>query len=360
MSLNKTPSGTAAFLLQLVALLFCLQQPKTSLGFTMMILPSPLESSSSSSSLSRRLAPSSQQQLKSTADGQGGSSNISPPNKKTYDSEALSPRKDIIDADSAMREFFEGAAADWKPLFRSLLLSNRQSGNNNEKDNDDSTAAAMAWLEDSETTATVFEFHETSQPWQRLNGIPTDDKDRGVLAEFLDQVQASLMDIPVDETTEDDENDLHFLEEGRRMLVCGRFHVISSSSASSSSSDSPTTSRMDHLDSLFAACWNEIYHLQAENEINTGSLIVVPPSSSSPSSSSLDLSDLRRFVDINLQQPLQWLGLQDIFEVTSLQRGSPAIRLIHKLSDMPTDLPDKAETMSSSSSDDDGDGDDAE
>ena len=66
--------------------------------------------------------------------------------------------------------------------------------------------------------------------------------------------------------------------------------------------------------------------LRVQNELSSGSLIVVPD---------YDLSDLRRFTDINLLRPLEWLGVQGDFEVTSLQRGSPAIRFLHKLQDMP-------------------------
>jgi hypothetical protein len=227
--------------------------------------------------------------------------------KKTYDAKALKPRNDVIDTESAMREFFEGSAGPWKPLFRSM------------------TRLDNVWLDQVDTTN--FKFHETTSPWQRLPAIPTDDGHRQVLAEFLDHVQASLIEIPVDETTKEDDLDLHFLEEGRRMLVCGRFHVIPYGS---------TSSRMDHGETLFATCWNEIFHLYDQNQENTGSLLVVPGS---------NIDDLRRFVDMQLQRPLQWLGLEETFEVTSLLRGSPAIRLIHKLSAIPTDLPDQAETM---------------
>jgi hypothetical protein len=44
---------------------------------------------------------------------------------------------------------------------------------------------------------------------------------------------------------------------------------------------------------------------------------------------------LRRFADMNVVRPLEWLGLQSDFEVVSLQRDSPAIRLLYKLNRMP-------------------------
>ena len=50
-----------------------------------------------------------------------------------------------------------------------------------------------------------------------------------------------------------------------------------------------------------------------------------------------DIVDLRRFMDMNLRRPLDWLGVSDSFEVSSFSRGVSAIRILHKLSDIPTD-----------------------
>jgi hypothetical protein len=51
-----------------------------------------------------------------------------------------------------------------------------------------------------------------------------------------------------------------------------------------------------------------------------------------------DIVDLRRFTDMNLRRPLDWLGVSDSFEVASFNRGViSAIRMLHKLSDIPTD-----------------------
>ena len=66
--------------------------------------------------------------------------------------------------------------------------------------------------------------------------------------------------------------------------------------------------------------------LRVKNKLSTGSLIVVPD---------YDIADLKRFTDINLLRPLEWLGVQADFEVTSLKFGCPAIRLLYKLQDMP-------------------------
>jgi hypothetical protein len=214
---------------------------------------------------------------------------------------------DMIDSESAMREFFS-ANDEWSPLFRSMSVS--------------SSAPAMSFL--GGTHGEEIEFTETTKPWTRLQGIPTDDSDKNVLAGFLDSMQQALVAIPVDETTQEDDLDLHFIEEGRRMLVVSRFHVVKDNAGGS----------IENFDSLFSVCWSELAELSRRDERDTGSLILVPD---------YDLADLRRFTDMNLLRPLQWLGIDDVFEVASMQRGSPAIRLIHKLSDIPdpADLEDE-------------------
>jgi hypothetical protein len=238
-------------------------------------------------------------------------SNEKEPLKKSYGKSALSPNNNLIDEEGAMKFFFE-SNEEWKPLFSKIMA-------------DTPDIAASDYVAKSEASDT-FEFNENTRPWKRLEGIPTDDSDREVLAGFLDSMQQSLIEIPVDERTKDDENDLHFLEEGRRMLVCSRFHVVTGVGKGA----------IEKHDSLFSTCWSEITQLVQDDESDTGSLIVVPE---------CEMSDLSLFADMNLQRPLQWLGIDHKFEVVSVQHGNPAIRLIHKLSDMPVDLPNKAETM---------------
>jgi hypothetical protein len=243
--------------------------------------------------------------------GQGfGREDVAGP-KKTYGAEAAAPIKDIIDVESAMNEFFS-ANDEWGPLFRSII--------------DGPSVAAMSFID--HVDLSDFEFHETSSPWKRLNPIPTDDADREVLSNFLDSMQSSLLDIPVNEATKDDDNDLQFLEEGRRLLVCSRFHVVQGMQKGSIESQS----------NLFSVCWNEIAELSKVDETNTGSIIVVP---------GCDLDDLRRFADMNLHRPLEWLGIDSNFEVASLEIGSPAIRLIHKLADIPDTKEEEVQTGSS-------------
>ena len=230
------------------------------------------------------------------------SANYSPP-KKSYDEKELSPIKDLIDEESCMREFFESNEV-WQPLFRSITI--------------DDSVPAMSFLDKDGK----FEFSETSSPWKKLQAIPTNDSDIAILGEFLDAVQRSLIeDIPVDETTKDDDNDLRFIEEGRRMLVCSRYHVVQGIKKGS----------IETFDKLFSTCWSEVVELNSTDETDSGSLIVTP---------GLDYDDLRRFVDMNLQRPLQWLGIYH-FEVACLEKGGlGVIRIIHRLSDIPTEKPE--------------------
>lgn len=229
------------------------------------------------------------------------------PASKSYGEKEVAPIKDLIDEESSMREFFESNEV-WQPLFRSITT--------------DDSVPAMSFIDAKNDDDEKFEFSETTSPWKQLSAIPTDESDLVVLGEFLDAMQKSLIeDIPVDETTKDDENDLHFVEEGRRMLVCTRYHVVQGMEKGS----------IDTFDRLFSICWSEITELRQTNEIDTGSLIVTP---------GFDYDDLRRFVDMNLQRPLQWMGNLDDFEVACLEKGGlGVIRIIHKLSDIPTENP---------------------
>jgi len=221
--------------------------------------------------------------------------------KKTYGKDSATSR-DVIDMESSMKDFF-AARPDWLPLFQSLAVNE--------------ACPAIDHLGGAVQDVAALDFHEESTPWRRLQAIPNNDDDRIILANFLDAAQRSLIEIPVDEQTQEDDLDLQFVEEGRRILALGRFHVMRENRGGS----------VDHMDALFEACWNEVMHLALEAEEHTGSLIILPQYES--------LSDLRRFTDMNVLQPLEWLGLGGDFEVSSFQRGSPAIRLIYKLSGIP-------------------------
>jgi hypothetical protein len=228
--------------------------------------------------------------------GFGGDDN----NAKSYGDKVGAPIRDMIDSEAAMQNFFS-SREEWMPLFRSIAT--------------DTSCQAMSFL--GNDIDIEIDFHETSEPWKRLQAIPEHEEDRTVLGGFLDSMQQALVDIPVNEAVDDDENDLQFLEEGRRMLAVSRFQVLRENQGGSVESN----------DALFATCWNELMELALTGDESTGSLIVVPD---------YELTALRRFTDMNLLRPLEWLGVHADFEISSMQRGSPAIRLLYKLKDMPS------------------------
>jgi hypothetical protein len=245
---------------------------------------------------------------------------------KTYGPSALRPIRDLIDAESAMRAFFT-SREEWLPLFRSMISSSPSSScaaMDFLGKQDSSTSGRAALTSQSTIEYEKIDFHETSSPWRLLQAIPDQADHRAILAAFLDGAQNSLLSIPTDERVEEDDNDVQFVEEGRRLLALSRFHVLQANDRGSGSG------RMETYDHLFATCWSELHHLCSQNVAHTGSLIILPD---------YQISDLRRFTDMNVLRPLEWLGLHDDFEVASIHHGtqnsSPAIRLLYKLSDIP-------------------------
>jgi len=229
--------------------------------------------------------------------GKGGSS------ERTYGVAAESPIKDVIDKEGAMEAFFS-SRQEWFPIFKQIA-------------GDLIPPDTASLLDEINDVVTEIEFHEKSSPWRQLDAIPEDEDSRQVLSKFLDSMHQALLDIPVSSDEDvDDEDDLHFLEEGRRMLAISRFHVLQNNQGGS----------VESVDSLFAHCWSELYSLSRADNEHTGSIILLPQ---------YELSDLRRFADMNVVRPLEWLGVHADFEVVSLKRDSPAIRLLYKLSDMP-------------------------
>lgn len=233
---------------------------------------------------------------------QQGNNNDDAP-AKTYGAESQKAMSDMIDVEGAMKAFFEGRQ-EWTPVFCSL--SNFE----------DCQAKDFLNYYDSNN------MDLSSSPYRQLQAIPTGEDDKQVLSNFLDAMHQSLLAIPVTESKGDDDNDVHFMEEGRRMLAISRFHVQQRSSS-------------DAFEDLFTICWSELLHLATEGQEHTGSIILAPDYS---------LADLRRFADMNLVRPLEWLGIRNDFEVVAMERESPAIRLLYKLNDMPEtseDFPDE-------------------
>lgn len=209
----------------------------------------------------------------------------------------------IIDNEETMSQFFTNYE-EWMPLFRSLINTN-----------DVQAPPALSFLGEAEEISTnSIDFSDLSTPWKQLDGMPKEEDELSVIAEFLDAIQQSLIDIPVNEAVEEDAADLRFIEEGRRLLVLSRFHVLQKDSTAI-------------YDELFTTCWSEIAHYIQSEEIDAGSLILLP--------NTLDISDIRNFADMCIYKPLTWLGIDNDFEIESLNNAYPAIRLIHKLSDIP-------------------------
>jgi hypothetical protein len=212
-------------------------------------------------------------------------------------------------AAEAMSDFFL-ANNDWHPVFRSLAADSSVPAMSFLRDVDEISISSIGGVgsiwEDATTTITP-----SVGPWKQLQAIPTGEHERRVVAGFLDAMQQALLEIPC-LSEEDDEFDAQFIEEGRRMLAVSRFQVLS-----------------EECD-LFSTCWNELVELVRLDEPNTGSLIVLPPG--------YDVEQLQSFTDANLQQPLGWLGLDLSFEISSITRGNPALRMLHKLSAIPTNV----------------------
>eukprot|EP00560_Eucampia_antarctica_P003498 CAMPEP_0197834952 /NCGR_PEP_ID=MMETSP1437-20131217/24225_1 /TAXON_ID=49252 ORGANISM="Eucampia antarctica, Strain CCMP1452" /NCGR_SAMPLE_ID=MMETSP1437 /ASSEMBLY_ACC=CAM_ASM_001096 /LENGTH=207 /DNA_ID=CAMNT_0043440023 /DNA_START=379 /DNA_END=1002 /DNA_ORIENTATION=+ len=196
-------------------------------------------------------------------------------------------------------EFFDANEA-WHPLFRSIAAS--------------SSVSAMEILKG--THGEEIQFDENTYPWKQLPHKPEGEENLASLVTFLDAMQKALTDIPIEGYKLEDAHDIHFIEEGRRMLLVERFHVLSGV-------DDKTT---DANDQLFQTCWSEIARCHYFDFDNIGSLILLPD---------YDMEALKRFTEENILRPLDWLGVLDQFEVVSLQRNFPAIRIIYKIGDVP-------------------------
>ena len=219
---------------------------------------------------------------------------------KTYGSytKSVINMDSIVSSEHALAEFFT-ANEPWHPLFRSIASN---------------PSDAMTYLKG--THGEEIEFNDEVYPWRRLSHKPEGEESLAYLATFLNSMQKALIDIPVAGLKKEDEHDLHFIEEGRRMLLVERFHVLPGVNERTS----------DSHEQLFTTCWSEIQrHVDFDFE-NTGSLILLPD---------YDMESLRTFTEMNVMRPLSWLGILQHFEVTTLQRDIPAIRMIYKVGDVP-------------------------
>lgn len=205
-----------------------------------------------------------------------------------------------------MEEFFNFDRHEaWHPLFRSIASS--------------SSVPAMEVLKGDHGEG--IEFDDNLYPWRQLSPKPEGDENLAHLATFLDAMQKALTEIPIEGYKLQDAHDLHFIEEGRRMLLCKRFHVLPGL-------DGQTT---EGTELLFQTCWSEIARCHSFDSDNIGSLILLPD---------YDLDNLKKFTQEKILRPLNWLGALGQFEVVSLQREISAIRIIYKIGEIP-DLNDR-------------------
>jgi len=214
---------------------------------------------------------------------------------KSYGDGGRPSTSDDIDVETAMSSFFE-SKEEWLPLFRCMSAS--------------TSPPASSHLSGGPIGSPI-EFLE-SAPWKQLPALPTNDDELAAVSNFLDVMQQSLVEIPVNEYVEEDASDVHFIEEGRRILAIARFHV-------------PIGSKGGH-DELFKTCWSEMAELRRSDAEGTGSIIILPD---------YEMADLRQFAENNLHMPLDWLGVAHDFEVSSLERGVPAVRILYKLGGIP-------------------------
>jgi len=144
-----------------------------------------------------------------------------------------------------------------------------------------------------------------------------------VISTVLDQFQKALVDIPLSEKlysrNAEDDNEMHFIEEGRRLLVLDRFQVVEDMGSGG-----------QEQEDLFRICWSEIHHLVSVGRRDTGSLIILN------NDDWYSINDLGKFVDDKIRLPLRFLGLSDYVEVASFVRGKNCVRLIHQLGDIPS------------------------
>jgi hypothetical protein len=221
----------------------------------------------------------------------------------TFDAETMTKQHEELMANQRMSDFFL-THYDWQPLFRSLCV--------------DSSVPAVSFLGTTDDSP----LSGINGPWSILEAIPSEGAEKQVVADFLDSMQQTLLEQIDDDTA--------FIWEGRRMLAVSRFQVFTAPSEKTRNDDVLYTPE----DRLFATCWNELSELARNDQMDTGSLIVLPT----------DYDDnyndaLHEFLSTSIRQPLEWLGLDPYFEIAAIQRSdSTALRLLHKLSNIPTDV----------------------
>lgn len=222
------------------------------------------------------------------------------------------------EAHEAMYHFFS-THDEWLPLFRSMSATNALS-----------PAHSFLTTQNQQDLMDIWDIStmENKRPWKLLPSKPTSESSLSTLSLFLDEWQKSLLDIPMDAFKDQEGgNDLHFLEEGRRTIAVTRFHVLGEDG-----------SEDGWEEQLFKTCWSELGHLMSKDDVDTGSLILLPRNSLNQENESLDT--VKQFVEKKLIRPIEWLGRSDDWEIVAMERGLVGVRLLYKLGEIP-DLNEK-------------------
>lgn len=252
---------------------------------------------------------------------------------------------------SASAEEFFTTYNEWLPLFReySNSLSAHSILTNSVTNDDNNGGSDTLW-----GISTI----EGRNPWKLLPSKPEHPTPLSHIGTFLDEWQRSLLDIPIDTLTKEEDigkgnNDLHFLEEGRRTIAVTRFHVVDGDEyAGTSTTAAASTAEENEMlldqweNEVFRTCWSEIGHLMSQDVDDTGSLVVLPNIPTLPSSFNQEeeenssLEYIQQFVEQKLVQPISWMGRSEDWEIVAMNRGNLAVRLLYKLSAIP-DLSEK-------------------
>ena len=234
---------------------------------------------------------------------------------KSYNLQSTLGESSAEDTHARMVDFFS-TNIDWKPLFRYVV-------------GPDDTQATPFLADVEHQSIWGMSTIEQRNPWRLLPSKPTEQSSLDVLSVFLDELQRSLLDIPLDSIITG-ENDLHFLEEGRRTIAVTRFHVLDDNHGFTTESDGA-----NWQEALFETCWSEIAHGMSQDEVDSGSLVLLPHLKDD-----VGLDCVKEFVEKKLIQPIHWLGRGSDWEIVAMERGSVGVRLLYKLGAMP-DLKDR-------------------
>ena len=269
---------------------------------------------------------------KPTGGGQGFGASPSPKKEPKYSVEdksygtsspSISTEQTFEEAQASMIKFF-ATYSDWKPLMKKIMCQQSSS-----------SPLAAPLLSDIPQPDQLFGISTLEQrnPWKLLPPKPESDSSLEVISTFLDEWQQSLLDIPLDALITGD-NDMHFLEEGRRTIAVTRFHVLEKNNNNNNAHKEEEEEVYDWEMELFRTCWSEMAHLMSQDENDTGSMVLLPDHLLGDEGER-GLDYVQGFVENNLIRPIQWLGRQEDLEITAMERGSLGVRLLYKLSEIP-------------------------